>query len=416
MSTGAGTGESAPPTAEAKPPGQQPAKSGAKDITLPPGTRLGGFELGKVIGRGGMATVYRGMQLSLKRAVAVKVLAARFSRNRIFVQRFDIEAGALANLNHPNIVNIIDKGVQDDHYYFVMELVDGITLDQLLHSTELTERHYMHIIREIEKALSYVHSKGIIHRDIKPSNVLVNRGGVVKVSDFGIAHITDPALAGERMGKQKTVGTANYMAPEQAANPEQVDERADIYSLAVTFYKMFTKQLPMGDLKAPSFLNPKIPRTIDAIIQKGMSQDPADRFATVQQFCEALVDTFQPVSKPGGVDAASQMTGPLIFNPDLVSGTGQGATSAGGGDADSSASSLFNPFIFPAADSGMGTPSVLPTAQELRDRQRAAAEAAAEEERKRRRTMFIWLGALAGVSLAVGLVAVVVWLFRSGYF
>jgi serine/threonine protein kinase len=216
------------------------------------------------------------------------------------------------------------------------------------------------------------------------------------------------------MGKQKTVGTANYMAPEQAANPEQVDERADIYSLAVTFYKMFTKQLPTGELKAPSFLNPKIPRTIDSLVQKGMSQNPADRFASVQQFCDALVETFRPVNKPG-VGDSSQSSGPMMFNPDLLSGTGQAGIPSGTSDGDSSASSLFNPFIFPSADSGYGSSAVGPTSKELRAQQRAAAEAVAEKERRRRRTMFIWVGGLAGFSLLVAVAALVVWAIQSGY-
>jgi serine/threonine protein kinase len=271
------------------------SSSPQKDITLPQGTKLGGFELKRVLGRGGMATVYKAVQLSLNRSVAVKLLAARFASNSVFVERFNREAGALAALNHPNIVNIIDKGVQDNkYYYFVMEYVEGITLDQLLHAVDLNEKHYVHLIIEISKALSYVHGKGIIHRDIKPSNILVDKPGNVKVSDFGIAHIAEGDMPTERLGRNATVGTMNYMAPEQAANPGAVDVRADVYSLGVTFYKMFTKQLPVGDWKPPSMLNSNIPKAVDRILARAVQPDPKDRYATVKEFCEELSAAFAP--------------------------------------------------------------------------------------------------------------------------
>lgn len=323
-----------------------PGPARVPEITLAPGTKLGGFEIRKIIGRGGMAIVYRGVQLSLNRPVAIKVLAPRFAKNKSFVDRFDREAGALANLNHPNIVNIIDKGVVDDNYYFVMELVEGITLDQLLQTVELNERHYTHIISEIAKALSYVHSRGIIHRDIKPSNVLVNKHGMVKVSDFGIAHITDAALPPERFGKSATVGTANYMAPEQAENPGAVDKRADIYSLGVTFYKMLAKKLPVGDFKGASVLNPKIPRTVDAVLAKAMERDPARRYQTVQELCDALLPLFQPAQ--AGAKGSPMADGEaFLFNPTFMS------SGAGGANKDDTSSvSLFVPAQWQAG----GTP------------------------------------------------------------
>lgn len=302
------------------------------EIPLPTGTRLGGFEIRRVIGRGGMATVYKATQLSLKRPVAVKVLAKRFARSPLFVDRFEQEAGALAGLNHPNIVNIIDKGVIDDNYFFVMEIVEGITLDQLLHSVELTEQHYLHIISEISKALSYVHSKGIIHRDIKPSNILINRQGVVKVGDFGIAHMTETGeTMADRKGRKGTVGTAHYMSPEQATDPASVDQRADIYSLAVTFYKMFTRQLPPAgatQVTPPSEINLALPKAVDAIIARAMNPDPALRYAEVSEFCDALIGAF--TSRSGS---------------DLVGATASGAESG---------NSLFNTALFPSSSSSSG--------------------------------------------------------------
>lgn len=332
-----------------------------KESPLAPGTLLGGFEIRRVIGRGGMALVYKGTQLSLKRPVAIKVLAQRFAKNPVFVQRFEREAGALANLNHPNIVNIIDKGVVDDHYYFVMELVEGITLDQLLHSVELNEKHYTHIIGEISKALTYVHGKGIIHRDIKPSNVLVNKAGLVKVSDFGIAHITDVANP-ERFGKNATVGTANYMAPEQASNPAAVDERADVYALGVTFFKMFTKQLPLDRKKGASVLNPKLPRSVDPVLAKAMSEDPAARFATVKEFCDLLIPMFVTAGKGAlvGAGAGSGDTGPFMFNPEFLkppAGPEFDSESSSSGVG----SSLFRALAIPSGMDSSGTPTPFST-------------------------------------------------------
>ena len=353
-----GPGTSDIPQQSPAPQEEAPPERKAAPRSLAPGTRLGGFEIQKLLGRGGMATVYRGTQLSLNRPVAVKVLASRFARNPSFIDRFDREAGALANLSHPNIVNIIDKGVVGTHYFFVMELVDGITLDQLIHSVPLTETHYTHVIGEIGKALSYIHSRGVVHRDIKPSNILVTRQGVVKLSDFGIAFLATGGT-GEVAKRKATVGTANYMAPEQASNPAAIDDRADIYSLGVTFYKMFTKRLPGKEYKPASQLNPALPRTIDTVLLRALQENPDDRYATVKEFCDALNQSFKPAgSQDAGADAAHE---PFMFNPGLLSGTAiqpgtrdrtsAGDSSAASGASEISGSKLFVPWAS-ATDSG----------------------------------------------------------------
>jgi len=373
-----------------------------KDVTLAPGTRLGGFEIKRVLGRGGMSTVYKGIQLSLNRPVAIKLLATRFASNQVFVQRFDREAGALAGLSHPNIVNIIDKGVEGDKYFFVMEYVEGITLDQLLQAVELTERHYIHLISEIAKAMTYVHGKGIIHRDIKPSNILVDKPGNVKVSDFGIAHITEGDAPSERFGRSATVGTLNYMAPEQASNPGAVDARADIYSLGVTFYKMLTKQLPSGEWKPPSMLNPSLPRSIDAVLARSLQPDPNDRYPSVREFCDELLEIFTPTAArsasnfdaaaalaPGGVGAFSfGGTIPSAFN--VGTGAGEGTDATGG-----SSSSLFVPGVTVSDSSFVGAtpaPGNVPSPR----------GAAAEEDDEKSGKLKLILAIAAGVLLLVG--------------
>lgn len=384
-----------------------PAEKAAdeKDVTLPPGTRLGGFEITRVLGRGGMSTVYKGTQLSLNRPVAIKLLAARFTSNPVFVDRFDREAGALAGLSHPNIVNIIDKGVEGDKYYFVMEYVEGITLDQLLQAVELTERHYVHLIQEIAKAMTYVHGKGIIHRDIKPSNILVDKPGNVKVSDFGIAHITEADAGSEQLGRNATVGTMNYMAPEQATNPAAVDVRADVYSLGVTFYKMFTKQLPSGEWRPPSLLNPSLPRSVDTVLARSLQPDPKDRYPGVREFCDDLLGIFttSEMRSATSFDAAAALApgavGAFSFGGTLPSAFSVGNPGTDATDGTGSHSSLFVPGVN-VSDSGFGLAAQSPAADpRIPD---PAPEPPAEEEKPRRLKLIIAAIAAALLLIAAG--------------
>jgi serine/threonine protein kinase len=377
---------------------------------LKPGTRLGGFEVTRMLGRGGMSIVYTGIQLSLNRPVAVKVLHPRFSRNASFIERFDREAGALASLNHPNIVNIIDRGAASGRYFFVMELIQGINLDQLIGAVDLNERQYTHVIAEIAKALGYVHSKGIVHRDIKPSNVLVNKHGLVKVSDFGIAHIAHGDFAPERFGPNATVGTANYMAPEQAEDPAAVDKRADIYALGVTFYKMFTRQLPVGAYRGPSVLNPRLPRSLDAVIAKSMQANPADRFGTVEEFCGALLETFAPAKSEASTVASP---GPFVFNPGLFDGTARPVPDDAGDPAESSGgfrSSLY----LPGSDSGFGSPTPFPVPPAV---QQATAEPDDDDDISevtpgQKKTMYVVISILVAMTIVL---AVGFWVWQYFY-
>lgn len=419
----AAPGENGAQAAPAKAAADKDGKEKEKDVTLPAGTRLGGFELRRVLGRGGMATVYKAVQLSLNRPVAVKLLAPRFASSHVFVERFDREAGALATLNHPNIVNIIDKGVEDGkHYYFVMEYVEGITLDQLMHAVDLTERHYTHIIGEISKALTYVHGRGIIHRDIKPSNILVDKPGNVKVSDFGIAHIAEGDAPAERFGKNATVGTTNYMAPEQAQNPGAVDMRADVYSLGVTFYKMFTKQLPVGEWKPPTLLNPNLPRTVDAVIARAVQPNPGDRYATVKEFCDELITLFATASSSStvGVDLVSSLApgavGAFSFGSTLsTSASSSGTSYAVAADStDSSATgSAFRTGSL--SDSSFGSPgfassSVLRGVMGAPPPGAPAQDEIEEEEPSRK---MLYLAIAAGVVL-LALIGGAAWYFLAG--
>jgi len=292
---------------------------------LNPGEKLGGFQILEVVGAGGMAVVYKALQLSLNRPVALKVLNSRFSRDPAFIQRFEQEAGALAALNHPNIVNIIDKGQAENLYYFVMEFVQGTSLDKAIIEGTLTLTDYMIIIMGIRDALAYVHSRGIVHRDIKPANILLSDEGRVKVSDFGIAHIAwgDPKL--QKSGKSQ-FGTSFYMAPEQAEKGMKVDARTDIYALGVAFYKMFTREIPQGTFAGPSTINPTLPADVDPILEKALQGNPDNRYQSVEAFCNDLVTVLWAHSglaegdagfgvTPAGTRNASALGGSSPFGP-----------------------------------------------------------------------------------------------------
>jgi serine/threonine protein kinase len=190
-----------------------------------------------------------------------------------------------------------------------------------------------------------VHGRGIIHRDIKPSNILVDKPGNVKVSDFGIAHITEAEGPTERFGRNATVGTMNYMAPEQAVNPAAVDTRADVYSLGVTFYKMFTKQLPVGEWKAPTLLNPNLPRTVDQVVARAVQPNPADRYPTVKEFCDDLLALFAPAGKgSAAVDVVAALApggiGAFSFGSTLATTPAGTAYALAGDSTDASASGV----------------------------------------------------------------------------
>jgi serine/threonine protein kinase len=270
--------------------GKQPTSSASvskRDGFLKPGQLLGnGYEVVEQIGEGGMAIVYKALQKSLDRYVAIKAMHPKFSRDAEFIARFKGESGALAALSHPNIVSIIDRGNEGDVYYFVMEYVDGDNLDLKIIGNKLTPNDWRQVVSSCSAALDYVHKRGVVHRDIKPSNILIDSEGRVKIGDFGIAHIMGGDMGYQ--GPAKALGTAHYMAPEQTSDPASVDHRADIYALGVAFYKMLTRQLPIGDYPAPSEANREVPIAVDAVIFQAMAPNREDRYQTVQAFCDDM--------------------------------------------------------------------------------------------------------------------------------
>lgn len=212
------------------------------------------FEILELLGRGGMGAVYKAKQRQLDRLVALKILPPSAENDPQFAERFQREARALARLNHPHIVTVHDFGQSEGLYYLVMEYVDGANLRGLMRSGGLTAEQALAIVPRICDALQYAHDEGVVHRDIKPENVLIDKKGRVKIADFGLAKLLGREAADMSMITQTGMhlGTPRYMAPEQVEHPEQVDHRADIYSLGVVFYEMLTGELPMGRFDPPS--------------------------------------------------------------------------------------------------------------------------------------------------------------------
>jgi serine/threonine-protein kinase len=259
---------------------------------------LGGrYELDGIVGRGGMAEVYRARDIRLDRIVAIKTLRADLARDQIFQARFRREAQSAASLNHPNIVAVYDTG--EDMAtgvpvpYIVMEYVDGRTVRDLLQDGHrLLPERSLEIIDGVLRALDYSHQAGIVHRDIKPGNVMVTRNGDVKVMDFGIARAMSDAQATMTQTAQ-VIGTAQYLSPEQARG-ERVDSRSDLYSTGCLLYELLTGRPPFtGDSPVaiayqhvredpipPSRVDPEVPAWADAIVLKAMAKPPADRYQT----------------------------------------------------------------------------------------------------------------------------------------
>ncbi len=295
---------------------------------------LGGrYELGAVIGRGGMAEVYRARDLRLDRTVAIKTLRTDLARDATFQARFRREAQSAASLNHPSIIAVYDTGEDDFNGqpvpYIVMEYVEGHTLRELIRPENGQERRLrperaLEIVDGILRALDYSHRGGIIHRDIKPANVMLTRNHEVKVMDFGIARAMSDSAA-TMTATAQVIGTAQYLSPEQARG-ERVDARSDLYSTGCVLYELLTARPPFqGDSPVaiayqhvreepipPSQLDPEIPQWADRIVLKAMAKDPAHRYQSASEFRADIQRAMQ------GVQVASQSTSTMMVPPPMA--------------------------------------------------------------------------------------------------
>jgi predicted Ser/Thr protein kinase len=258
------------------------------------------YELEELVGTGGMSSVYRANDRLLERDVALKVLHDRFTVDGDYVERFRREARAVAQLSHPNIVTVIDRGEQDGRQFIVFEYVDGENLKTLVEREgPLPEREAIQLARQIARALGFAHEHGLVHRDVKPQNVLLNGDSGAKVTDFGIARSLD--VQGGLTQTGTVMGTSDYIAPEQARG-QRVDAQSDVYSLGAVLYELLTGEVPFpGDnfvAVAMRHINepppsvrerrPELSPRVDAAVRRAMAKDPRERFGSMDEFCTEL--------------------------------------------------------------------------------------------------------------------------------
>jgi serine/threonine protein kinase len=274
------------------------------------GTTMGRFHIVESLGAGGMAAVYKAYDNRLDRTVAIKVIRSEKVDEK-FLQRFDLEAKALAKLQHPNIVHILDYGEQDGMPYLVMDYLSGGTLKKLM-GKAMDWSEAAALLAPIARALQHAHSKNIVHRDVKPANILITAAGIPMLSDFGIAKLLDPGNASGLTDTGVGIGTPDYMAPEQCVGKPV--PQTDIYSLGVVFYEMVTGQRPYkadtpaavmfkhvsDPLPKPSLIVPNLPENIENIIFKALEKNLENRFKTMADFATALEKIAQSV--PFSVD------------------------------------------------------------------------------------------------------------------
>jgi serine/threonine-protein kinase len=264
--------------------------------------QIPGYKVLGKLGAGAMAIVYKAQQLSLNREVAIKVLPKRFSENPEYVERFYKEGQAAGKLNHNNIVQAYDVGEAGGYHYFVMEYVEGKTLyDDLAAGKVFSEDEALDIVIQVAKALAHAHANGLIHRDVKPKNIMINKEGIVKLADMGLAReTTDIELAQAEKGK--AYGTPYYIAPEQIRGEIDIDGRADIYGLGATFYHLVTGRVPFmaedpadvmrmhlrNDLIPPDHINTSLSAGVSEIIEVMMAKKKEDRYNNAEELLADL--------------------------------------------------------------------------------------------------------------------------------
>src|SRR3989440_8497312 len=258
-----------------------------------------GYEREELVGAGGMSSVYRAHDELLDRKVALKILHSHYNEDEEYVERFRREARTVAQLSHPNIVTVIDRGEDEGRQFIVFELIEGRTLKQVLDAEgRLPERRALEIALQVARGLAFAHEHGLVHRDVKPQNVILNGDGRAKVTDFGIARSLDV----QGVTQSGTVlGTSNYIAPEQASG-QAVDQTTDVYSLGVVLFELLTGEVPFPgesfvavamqhvNEPPPSLLDvrPDVPARVAHAVDRALEKDPAARFPTMDAFAAEL--------------------------------------------------------------------------------------------------------------------------------
>ncbi len=301
------------------------------------GKKLGDYLIVDILGQGGMARVYRGLDKKLNRYAAVKVIDASSIREdeAEYRKRFQGEARAVARLSHPNIVGLYQFDQVDSLYYMAMSFIEGRDLRSIIkthdrNGSRMTGVELRNIIRDIGSALDYAHSEGVIHRDIKPSNIMVTSTGKAILTDFGLALSVPEGTIGN------TFGSAHYVAPEQAVNSAQATAQSDIYSLGIVLFEMLTNRVPFDDPSAmavamkhltdppppPSRINPSLSPQIDRVVIQALDKDPKKRFTTCAELLKALEKALGMYDEGNNTTKMPLKTVPLTPPPSLSTVSG----------------------------------------------------------------------------------------------
>jgi serine/threonine protein kinase len=285
------------------PGGQRASDAPFEPSPLGGRTSLGKYQILRELGAGGMGTVYLATDSNLKRTVALKVLHKERASNDTLVRRFESEATAAAQLKHENIVTVYDAGQIDGYLFIALEFVDGTDIHELVaRRGAIPLKRSVGYVKQVARALDHLHKRGIVHRDIKPSNLLLTQDGVVKLTDLGLARAVDESLQSNITREGTTVGTVDYMSPEQARNSQAADIRSDIYSLGCTWFQMVTGEPPFPDGSVtnklyahiskprpdPRALNHAVPEEIVAVMHKMMARKVDDRYQTPAELLHDL--------------------------------------------------------------------------------------------------------------------------------
>jgi len=300
------------------------------------GRSFNGFRVTRLIARGGMGVVFEGVQESLDRTVAIKFLYPHLSDDDRFRERFEREARAAARLSHPNIVRILDYGVDGGLYYMIQDLIVGDSLrDRLtmLHTDGATLRTDMviTIVEQVGHALSYAHDHGYVHRDVKPGNVLLTKDGQAYLTDFGVVKL---AGSSQLTAAGMIIGTPEYMAPEQSAGAVDIGPAADQYSLAIVTYEMLVGRVPFkaptpaavmrmhltDPPPPPSTVVPWFPPEVETVLMRALSKEPFDRYDSVDEFVENLKDGLERARLAAG----GTISRPAVAAPTIVDGAASG--------------------------------------------------------------------------------------------
>jgi eukaryotic-like serine/threonine-protein kinase len=290
----------------------------------------GRYELLELIGRGGMSSVWKAHDRLLDRIVAIKVLHEQFTADEEYVERFRREARSVAQVSHPNIVTVIDRGEDEGRQFIVFECVEGENLKQLIERTgRLPVREALELAVQMGRALAFAHGRGLVHRDVKPQNVLLNEDGQAKMTDFGIARSVD--VQGVTI-TGTVLGTSEYIAPEQARG-QRVDALTDVYSLGVVLYELLTGSVPFQgenfvaialrhvNEPPPSVLErrPDAPPRVAMAVDRAMAKRPEDRFESMDEFVSELEDAL------ADLDPASEQATMIVRRPGGSAARGRAA-------------------------------------------------------------------------------------------